>query len=206
MVIWGKQEPRGVLPGQVRQQGCLCCLSIDLPLQGGHTKPAEALVVGTIPKKLEDRGKCLGVMNLCEKPLAVINLCQSYCLDSSRSRPFGLLQFTESQNHGMMEYPKLEEIHMGSSNPSLDSDQSNPRCHTSFVSIAVSGFGWGKQQLPEGQDWLCPPTSSLSRPILFHIMRADLCLYTACACGNVPLHTWWRDRSHVYPYPTAVGT
>lgn len=52
MVIRGKQEPWGVLPGQVRQQGCLCCLSTDLPLQGGHAKPAEAPVVGTVLKKV----------------------------------------------------------------------------------------------------------------------------------------------------------
>lgn len=85
-----------MLPGQVRQQGCLCCLSTDLTLQDGHAKPAEAPVVGTILKKLEDRGKCLGVKNLCQKCLAVINLCQGYCFGPSCSRPFGLLQFTES--------------------------------------------------------------------------------------------------------------
>lgn len=85
-----------MLPGQVRQQGGFCCLSTDLPLQGGHAKPAEAPGVGTIPKKLEDRGKCLGVKNLCQGLLALINLCQGYCIGPSCSRLFGLLQFTES--------------------------------------------------------------------------------------------------------------
>lgn len=85
-----------MLLGQVRQQGCFCCLSTDLPLQDGHAKPAEAPVVGTILKKLEDREKCLGVKNLSQKHLAVIDLCQGYCFGPSCSHPFGLLQFTVS--------------------------------------------------------------------------------------------------------------
>lgn len=49
-----------MLPGQVRQRGCLCHVSPDLPLQGGHTNPAETPAVGTVPSKLEDRGKVFG--------------------------------------------------------------------------------------------------------------------------------------------------
>lgn len=85
-----------MLPGQVRQQGCLCCLSTDLPLQGGRAKPAEAPVVGTILQKLEDREECLGVKNLCQKPLTVINLCQGCCFGHPVLSP---LSFCSSQNH-----------------------------------------------------------------------------------------------------------
>lgn len=71
-----------MLPGQVRQRGCLCRISPDLPLQDGHVNPAETPAVGTVPRKLEVRGKCLAVMSLC----------QSYCFGPSCSRAFGFLQ------------------------------------------------------------------------------------------------------------------
>lgn len=67
-----------MLPGQVRQGGCLC-VSPDLPLQGGHANPGGTPAVGTVPRKLEDRGKCLAVMSLC----------QSYCFSPSALIPLG---------------------------------------------------------------------------------------------------------------------
>lgn len=57
--------------------GGLCCT----PLQGGTTNPATP-VVGTVPRKLEDRGE----------HLASMSLCQSYCFGPCCSCPFGLLR------------------------------------------------------------------------------------------------------------------
>lgn len=64
----------GVLPGQVRQRGCLCRVSPDLPLQDGHANPAETPAVGTVPRKLEVRGKCLAVMSLGQNSVLFLSL------------------------------------------------------------------------------------------------------------------------------------
>lgn len=67
---------------------------------------------------------------------------------------------------------------MGSSNPASGSAQDNPKSHTSSVCIAVSGVRWSQQQLPQGQEQLCPPTSTLSRSMLFYSMLfVQTCVY-----------------------------